>query len=260
MELYGAHTTLAGNVAALETRKRKDYGVPMERLREEWRARAAEQGLTQERIEYLLTPRFRNRMAPDGVSLDQLTRRRSTFTRRDVLEAVCEAHSDGAASVAEMEAKADELLASREVVRIADPAGARYTTQDQLALERNLLQGAEQRLWDGAAVADPGAIDNALAARSLSDEQAEAVRAITSRGRGIDALCAPAGAGKTFALDAARDAWRASGIEVVGCALSAQAARELREQAGIETQTIAQLKHRLAHGYRLPQGGRLGRR
>ncbi len=41
----------------------------------------------------------------------------------------------------------------------------------------------------------------------------------------------------------------------MGCALSAQAARELREQAGIETETIALLKQRLNHGYRLPEHG-----
>lgn len=60
MQLQGSFSLEAGNVAALETRKRKDYEVPMERLREEWRARAAEFGLTRERVEYLLTPRFRD--------------------------------------------------------------------------------------------------------------------------------------------------------------------------------------------------------
>ena len=255
MDLYGAHSTLAGNIAALETRKRKDYGVPMERLREEWRARAAEHGLTQQRIEYLLTPRFRDRAVPGEVSLDELTRRRSTFTKRDVIEAVCKVHPDGAGSVAEIEAKAETVLASPEVVRIADPAGTRYTTETQLALERNLLVGVKQRQSNQAAIAHPEATQAALAERALSDEQATAVCRLTGDGRGVEVLLAPAGAGKTFALDAARHAWQASGFGVVGCALSAQAARELREQAGIDTTTIAQLKHRLAHGYRLREGG-----
>src|SRR5205085_10386924 len=93
--------------------------------------------------------------------------------------------------------------------------------------------------------------------RSLSDEQAQLVRELTSSGRGVDVVLAPAGAGKTFALDAAREAWVRSGIEVMGCALSARAAAELREQAAVDTTTIARLRLALERGYRheLPFGG-----
>ena len=255
MDLIGSHSLEAGNVAALETRKRKDYQVTMERLREQWRARAAEHGLTQERVEYLLTPRFRDKAMPSEVDLDDLTLHRATFTRRDVLQAVAEAHHDGARWIADLEAKADEILASREIVRIPDPAGTRYTTETQLSLERGLLHSAETRRDKQSAIANPKHIDHSLRQRTLSDEQAQAVREITSSGHGVEVLRAPAGAGKTFALDAAREAWERSGKQVVGCALSAQAARELREQAGIETTTIADLKNKLDRGYRLPQDG-----
>ena len=81
------------------------------------------------------------------------------------------------------------------------------------------------------------------------------MRDLGSSGRGVDVVRAPAGAGKTFALDAARDAWSHSGIKVVGCALSARAASELREQAGIDSTTIARLKHGLELGYELPRDG-----
>ena len=50
-----------------------------------------------------------------------------------------------------------------------------------------------------------------------------------------------AGTGKTFALDAAREAWEASGIRVTGVALAARAALELRDAAGIESTTLARL-------------------
>ncbi|HWH92907.1 MAG TPA: AAA family ATPase [Baekduia sp.] len=192
---------------------------------------------------------------PREVDLDELTKHAATVTRRDVLQAVAEAHGDGAASVAELEAKADEILGSREIVRILDPTETRYTTERQLRLERGLLDSAEFRRDQQVAVADPTETERALGKRSLSDEQADAVRELTSSGHGVAVLRAPAGAGKTFALDAAREGWQRSGQEVVGCALSAQAARELREQAGIETTTIADLKNRLHHGYRLPEDG-----
>ena len=38
---HGRSSPAAAEVAALETRKRKDYAVPVDRLREEWRARAS---------------------------------------------------------------------------------------------------------------------------------------------------------------------------------------------------------------------------
>src|SRR3954470_12522518 len=57
LELRGARSLAAGQAAALATRKGKDYGVPMERLREEWSARAAEHGLDHDRCEQLLARR-----------------------------------------------------------------------------------------------------------------------------------------------------------------------------------------------------------
>ncbi|MEP6953075.1 MAG: AAA family ATPase [Solirubrobacteraceae bacterium] len=95
-------------------------------------------------------------------------------------------------------------------------------------------------------------MEQALARRELSDEQATLVRGVCRAGRGIEVVKAPAGAGKTFALDAAREAWAQSGVPVVGCALSARAAGELREQAGITTTTIARVKRDLERGRELP--------
>ena len=59
-----------------------------------------------------------------------------------------------------------------------------------------------------------------------------------------------AGAGKTFALDAARSAWHASGHAVVGCSLSARAARNLEATAGIASDTADKLLSDLDAGRR----------
>ena len=49
------------------------------------------------------------------------------------------------------------------------------------------------------------------------------------------------GPGKTFALAAAREAWEASGHVVVGAALARRAARELEDDAGIPSTSVAAL-------------------
>jgi ATP-dependent exoDNAse (exonuclease V) alpha subunit len=171
------------------------------------------------------------------------------------MQAVASANTAGA-RVAELERQADTLLNERRVVRITAAGDEpRYTTVEQVRLERGLLDAARERRDADVARAREDLVEEAIARRSLTGEQAELVRALTGSGRGVEVVRAPAGAGKTFALDAAREAWVRSGTEVNGCALSARAAAELREQAAIDTTTIARLKRALAHGYPLPYEG-----
>jgi hypothetical protein len=67
------------------------------------------------------------------------------------------------------------------------------------------------------------------------------VRRLTGSGAGVEVVVGKAGTGKTYALDAAREAWEASGIPVTGVALAARAALELEASAGIRSTTLARL-------------------
>lgn len=64
------------------------------------------------------------------------------------------------------------------------------------------------------------------------------VAAITSSGAGTSVAVGRAGAGKTFALEAARAAWEAAGHRVIGTALAARAAAELQAGTGIASTTL----------------------
>jgi ATP-dependent exoDNAse (exonuclease V) alpha subunit len=250
----GEHSLLAAQTAALATRKGKDYNVPIDRLREQWRARAAEHGLDRARALELLD-RHPGPRRPAPVDLHALTASASTFARRDVVQAVAAAHRCGATN-AQIEAEVDATLARADVVRI-ELAGSerRYTTVAQLDLERELLTSVKQRQHAGTGQVRPDLTEEAIARRPLSDEQAGLVRHLTGSGAGVELVRAPAGAGKTFALDAAREAWVRSGLDVTGCALSARAAAELREQAAIDATTIARLTGAIDRGHALPYGG-----
>jgi Ti-type conjugative transfer relaxase TraA len=184
-----------------------------------------------------------------------LTRERSTFTRRDVVMAFAEAAAAGA-MVSEIEARADAFLARDQVVELEPVAGERrYTTRGLLAVERDLLDGSGRRLAARVGIAGEAEVEAALAARpSLSAEQRTLVRTLACSGDGVQVVRAAAGTGKTMALDGARDAWQHSRLPVLGCALSARAACELRDGAGIDATTIARLTYGLERGVELAPG------
>jgi conjugative relaxase-like TrwC/TraI family protein len=92
---HGTRSAAAAQVAALETRRAKDYRVAPDQLVPEWRERAASLGLGPDRLPGLFgravpVPFDRateERIAEHLASPVGLTRRRSTFTRRDAVQA-----------------------------------------------------------------------------------------------------------------------------------------------------------------------------
>jgi Ti-type conjugative transfer relaxase TraA len=250
----GEHSLAAVNAAALDTRKGKDYNVSIGALRATWRRQAADLGLDRPALDELLaTPTAHH--TPELVSLDDLTRHAPTFTRRDVLQALAAAHRDGM-HVADLETSADTLLARPEAIPVERGSGERaYTTLDMLHTEHELLARVHTGRAAGWAIGRPDLVADAIERHALEGEQAEMVRSLTATGDAIQVVRAPAGAGKTRALETAREAWTRSGADVIGCALSARAAAELRDQAAIETTTIARLRVALERGHPLPRDG-----
>jgi len=259
----GFRTAAAAEIAALDTRRQKQYDVPVDRLRADWRARAEEQGFGHEALVAVLRrERFEARSLDYARLSDELagrvTREDAIFDRRTVLQSLAEAHSDGAAS-ANIEALADLWLRRDEVVQLDDEVAVlgepAFSTRELLQLEAELLAGAEGRADAGVAQGRTEAVDAAVRERpTIAPEQIDLVAALVTSGDGVQVVRSAAGTGKTFALDAAREAWEQSGIQVVGCALSARAAVELRDQAGIPSLTIARLKLDVAQGNGLAPG------
>jgi hypothetical protein len=267
-------------IAAVRSRKAKDYDVSPEALLPEWRERADNLGLTAEVLAATLE-RSRERTAESQEAIarrladpEGLTGHTSSFTRRDALQGLCSELQDGAV-VEEIEAMADAFLASPLVIPLsvrsdgmtADastraangraPSRAeepRYTTAGMLSVERDVIERAIDRRLENAGIADPAAVEAALERRpSLFPDQQAMVRRLTTSGLGVEVVVGKAGAGKTFALDAARDAWEASSARVIGCALSARAAQELQSGSGINSSTIATLLADVEH----PENGGL---
>lgn len=264
----GARSARAAEVAALETRKAKDYNVPSDRLREEWRARAGEMGLDQHVLSLVLDRRAPGRpMQPDLAATAEeiaapggITEQSSTFDRRDVLRDWAEAHREGA-TVDRLEALADRWLASHHAVQL-EPGGrrehlggARHSTPEMLALEDRLVTEAIQRRGTSVAALDPEKVNELLAHQhGFAGEQSAMARSLTTSGDGVQVVRAAAGTGKTRALMVARDAWEAEGVRVFGTALAARAAVEMEALAGIDSTTIARLMVDIDQGNGLAPG------
>ena len=204
---------------------------------------------------------YRTLAAPDG-----LTAKRATFDARAVIEAICDELPHGG-RVDQILELAAGFLASEHVLVIDGPdksvslrrtdgrlvpsaAGlCRYTTPEMVATEQHLLERAATRRHERTGIARHETVEAALAARSSSsDEQAAMVRNICGAGAGVDIIEGVAGAGKTFALAAAAEAWTASGFTVSGCSLAAKAAGRLQDASGIPSSSIDRLMGSLDRG------------
>jgi AAA domain len=253
----------------------KDTSIDAEGLVPGWKARAAALGLDTEALAAVLhrgvvvkppTPGSpgAERLYRWLASAEGLTARASTFGEREVIKAICNALPAGA-SVDRVLDLADGFLRSEHVlavrldrgtatIRRADGAvipartdETRWTTSEMLEIEARIVTSALRRQRTDVGVATPAAIAAAVAARqSLSVEQQVMVRTVCGSGDGIEIVEGAAGAGKTFALAAARGAWHASGYRVIGCSLAARAARQLQADAGIPAATIDRLLGDLA--------------
>ena len=284
MAARGETSARAAQVATLATRRAKQRHVDGHVLGAEWAVRAAALGFGLDQVQALVgrvAGRDLGREEAEGivgwlVGPEGLTHYASSFGRREVLRAWCEAMPAGA-SVAQVQVLADRVLRENEVVLLAPDGGrlgvdglirrqdgrvvvlpdeARYSTVDLLAAERRALSLASDGQDAGRAIAAPDRVERALAERpTLSGEQAEMVRRLTSSGAAVDVVVGKAGSGKTYALGAAREAWQRSGVRVIGCALAARAAQELNDGARIPSTSIDALLTRFDRtGGGLPVG------
>jgi conjugative relaxase-like TrwC/TraI family protein len=113
------------------------------------------------------------------------------------------------------------------------------------------IPDAEQRLveiagrYDGHTIS-PAAVDAALLQASangvtLNAGQVALVRQMATSGGRLQLAIAPAGTGKTTAMQTLAAAWTEAGGNVIGLAPSAAAAAQLRDQINAHTDTLAKL-------------------
>ncbi|HSH60408.1 MAG TPA: MobF family relaxase [Acidimicrobiales bacterium] len=261
----GLTSARAHQAATLMTRRSKEHGVEPATLLTRWRVEATELGFGPEQVRACLdrasvsrpspeqTERLFDRLAaPDG-----LTERAASFNRCDVVEALATCLGN-AVDGDELGVLADRFLGSSRVIPltgaktgraktiIRDAEGtmvraggtARFTTPELLETERRVLRWAEDGFGLPVPTASSAAVETILASRpELSSEQEAMVRAVCGSQEALQPIVGRAGSGKTYALGACIDAYLASNVPVMGCAVSASAASRLEEATSLEQST-----------------------
>ncbi|MHB8532875.1 MAG: MobF family relaxase, partial [Solirubrobacteraceae bacterium] len=278
---YGVTTRAGREVATLDTREGKHEVAATEDLFTRWRERAARVGLDGSTAQAVLgrepgalhARRLDVQQLVEIIGAQGLTARQATFTRRDLIRAVA-SHAPLGMGRRQLEGAVDTILADRDAVQPLAPHrrdgetesaavlrwtatghDLRYTTPEMLALERGMVATAQARASAGVGMASPAAVEEAMAARPLlTEDQRTMIHEVCLSPAGVLVVEGEAGVGKTYALDACREALTASGVEVVGCALAGRAAEVLEEGSDIATSTVAGMLHQL-QVERLPLGG-----
>jgi conjugative relaxase-like TrwC/TraI family protein len=261
--------------AASDTRGTKT-GASVDHLSSAWREEAAELGWTPDRVIRAMRGAARATPARHRLTLadviEQLSARGSTWTRADLLRAVC----DLAPPVSPMAgldwAQAVEDACDRVVERCVtlDPPGtgpvrasdgrsiSLAPTEPYLTHHHVLAQEERILLFAMEAHEAPAWPSATLDRRGLDVLQADAAAAVAGDDR-LVLVVGPAGTGKTTMLHRAAEDLRRNRRPVFAVAPTAKAAKVLRTETGMPADTLAKLLHEWQHqrpadAYRLPAG------
>lgn len=180
----------------------------------------------------------------------KVTAQQSHFAEREFIRALGDELEDKGVGVSALLAGARAYFQTQDIIQVGESKGElRFTTKEMLELERKLLESASDLSLRSHRVQSTF-VERALKSRpTITREQREALLHVT-QGRAVSLVRGVAGSGKTYMLEAAREAWEAEGFEVLGAALAAAAAKRLEEGSGIKSTSIHKLLFDLQKGRR----------
>lgn len=264
-----------------ETRRTKDKDTPRAELFKEWQKVGLEHGVNQAFVRRLLQParpltiteKEERKQKVWAASIEALSSQQSHWNERELTKAVAERATGILSAKAIRELVANRLRVGEDVCSLGmlnisrknssqkeyvDRWEKRYTTPAILQLEREMMRNVEL-IVRGEKNATPEKLTDKVIEQylkkggKLDDEQKQAVKYLTS-GPAIRLMTGVAGTGKTTALRAAVEVWRAEdkNRQIIACAVAGAAMQLLVKGVGrdnVNGLTARQLIWRLEHGW-----------
>ncbi|QCP55137.1 Ti-type conjugative transfer relaxase TraA [Trinickia violacea] len=181
-----------------------------------------------------------------AIAVHALTATQSVFSRRDVEQFVFR-NTDGEEQFRQVYAR---VMNSKEMLALKDLSreGEWFTSAELRAIEGRLVERARVMSHGSAGPAGGRAIREKLrASRDFNDGQDQAFVALTSDAQ-LVTVNGAAGTGKSYVLAAAREAFEADGVRVIGAALQGKTADDMERDAGIHSRTLHSLISALEKG------------
>jgi Ti-type conjugative transfer relaxase TraA len=169
--------------------------------------------------------------------LEKLTARQCLFTERELHAVLKKA---GLEDMAEREAAKERVLSCPECVKLYDGAGQEtglYTSTHVRAEERAILELTDRKMREVGGQVSERARERALSRKPLDTEQREAFDVMTAANR-LCVIQGRAGAGKSYTMGAARDAFEDNGWRVVGLAPTNTVSRDMHTDGFQEAATV----------------------
>jgi conjugative relaxase-like TrwC/TraI family protein len=252
LERRGSSGFYAAKVAAIETRDRKEP-VDLPRLREEWRARAAEHGLGRRQLKRLLSRSVEHelderRVAEIAAQLagpQGLTEKRSTFAGPDAVMAWAQAIRQGA-SAEQVLALVRDFIANDEIATVERSLIGRpatFSTEGLLRQERVALEIATSTRTRRVPRVARETAEQVIREQEdfINREQAAMLHAVAASPDPVVCVVGHAGSGKTRALAALADCFQRQGFLAIGAAPSGVAAANLAAETRIPCGTLHRL-------------------
>ncbi len=257
-DLANEHLSKAGFDVRIDHRNYKDQGVefvPQEKLGKNVKE-MGQRGIEVDRLKQFKENNLYNlkliRQNPEIV-LEYITRYQSTFTRQDIAK-VLNRYVDDADEFIRLQARI-ELSPSLVVLTGENHKGSqKLTTQEMIKVESEMTHLASKLAAKHSCPPHLSGTEHYLQEAhkkfkefgGLSSDQVAAIRHLVADGQ-LKVVVGYAGAGKTTALEVAKEIWSFSSYKVVGAAPTGRAASNL-EIGGIASKTLHKWEHEWKNG------------
>ena len=232
------HLALAGYEVTIDHRSYEKMGIPLEPqkklgpLKHMSKEDAAETDRMQEYLETCRRNGERIKANP-AIATELFSKKQAIFTENDIYRLA----NTYSADKEQFDEVVFAIKSSPDLVILGtgEDGKERYTTRQTLEAENSMLSKSESMAKTHNHKVKEKYQKQAKVSRTLSQEQ---VDHIFSSGD-MSCVVGYAGTGKSYMLDAVREAYEAGGYTVTGTALAGIAAQGLFQSSGIPSQTIA---------------------